>query len=238
MPGIHPMEKENRLRSFHVLFSVLFLTAVAHAQSPTTAPTTQPISGKRGTPVQLFNGKDLSGWKWTGQTPGKMEETWTVNDGVLHETGKPTGYLSTDKQFGGNYILIVEQRHLQRGGGGILFGITGEDKVWPVCMQVQGSLGSYGDLVNQGKFKWTVDQSRYRASANDSRVFKSGPMSEKPMNEWNTVVLIVDHGTVSVEVNGVLQNVAKDMPGLSGAIGLQAEGAAMEFRKIELIPID
>jgi hypothetical protein len=226
------------LRPIHSIVIALFIASFSHAQSPTTAPTTQPISGKLGTPVQLFNGKDLSGWKWTGQTPGKIEETWTVVDGALHETGKPTGYLSTEKQFGPNYVLIVEQRHLQRGGGGILFGITGEDKVWPKTMQVQGTLGSYGDLVNQANFKWTVDQARFRSSATDSRVLKSGPMSEKPMNEWNTVVLIVNKETVSVEVNGVLQNVAKDMPDLTGAIGLQAEGAAMEFRKIELIPIE
>jgi hypothetical protein len=219
---------------------VLFLSASAFAQAPTTAPTSQPISGKLGTPIDLFNGKDFSGWTWYAQTGGKMEDTWSIKDGAMHMTGKPTGYIRTDKEYGPNYILIVEQRHIERGGGGILFGITGPDKEWPKTMQVQGSLGSVGDLINQGSFPWVTDPSRFRKDADGvtTRVTKIGPTSEKPMGEFSTVETIVDHGTVTVKVNDKIQNIVSGMPDLTGKIGFQAEGAAMEFRKVRLIPIE
>lgn len=220
---------------------LLLIAETAIAQAPTTAPSVPPLSGKLGTPIQLFNGKDLTGWAGTDANGGKMEDVWSVKDGAIHSerSAALNSYIRTDKEFGPNYVLTVEQRHLKQGGGGILFGITGPDKIWPKTMQVQGTSGSVGDVVNQGEFKWTVDQSRFRSSAADSRVLKIGPASEKPLGEWNTVELTVDNGTVSVKVNGVLQNVATDMPDLTGRIGMQFEtGASMEFRKVQVTPIE
>ena len=66
---------------------------------------------------------------------------------------------------------------------------------------------------------------------------KIGPVSEKPLGEWNVLDIIVDHGNVTVRVNGQLQNVATGMDDLTGKIGFQAEGAAMEFRKVQVTPI-
>ena len=43
---------------------IAMLTPLALAQAPTTLPTTQPLSGKLGTPIELFNGKDFTGWSW------------------------------------------------------------------------------------------------------------------------------------------------------------------------------
>lgn len=204
------------------------------------APATQPITGRLGEPVQLFNGKDLTGWTACDANGGKLEDIWSVKDGAIHSehAGALNSYIRTDKEYGPNYILVVEQRHLKSGGGGILFGLTGPDKIWPKTMQIQGTLGSVGDIVNQGEFKWTVDQAKFRSSATDSRVLKVGPASEKPLGEWNTVQLVVNHGQVSVKVNGQLQNTAIDMPDLTGKIGFQFEtGASMEFRKVQLTPI-
>jgi hypothetical protein len=187
----------------------------------------------------LFNGKDLVGWSAFAADNSKLEDTWSVKDGAIHSerAQQINAYIRTDKEFGPNYVLIVEERHLQNGGGGILFGITGPDKIWPKTMQVQGTFGSVGDLVNQGEFKWTVDQSRFRKGPDDSRVLKIGPASEKPMGQWNTVELTVDHGNVWVKVNGQLQNIATGMPDLAGKIGFQFERASMEFRKAQVTPI-
>src|SRR5205823_10793648 len=106
-----------------------------------------PLSGALGTPVQLFNGKDLHGWVWYQRPPRTatapaavdIEQVWSVADGVLHTRGKPTGYIHTEKAFGENYLLTVEQRHIGKGNGGILFAITGPDKVWPRCLEAQGA---------------------------------------------------------------------------------------------------
>jgi hypothetical protein len=58
------------------------------------------------------------------------------------------------------------------------------------------------------------------------------------VGEWNTVEVMVDHGNVVVKVNGAIQNVATDADDLGGQIGLQSEGTPMEFRRIELRPIE
>ena len=57
-----------------------------------------------GKTIDLFNGKDLSGWK-TFLTPAdkgktKPEEVWSVNNGMLICTGKPFGYVITEKEYG------------------------------------------------------------------------------------------------------------------------------------------
>ena len=59
----------------------------------------------------LFNGRDLTGWVNANCAP----ETWSVREGVIHCTGKPTGALRTTRQYE-NFILEVEWRHLTSGG--------------------------------------------------------------------------------------------------------------------------
>jgi hypothetical protein len=50
--------------------------------------------------------------------------------------------------------------------------------------------------------------------------------------------VIVDNGNLTVKVNGVPANFASETESLAGKIGLQAEGGQMEFRKVELTPIE
>ena len=51
----------------------------------------------------LFNGKDLAGWHNVNGAPG----TFFVKDDMIITTGKPTGYLRTDKQYE-NFIAEFE----------------------------------------------------------------------------------------------------------------------------------
>jgi len=223
----------------NTLFAVM-LTAVLNATTATTAP---PLSGKLGEPIQLFNGKDLSGWVWYQRPPKagatvpttmmSIGEVWTVRDGVLHTKGKPTGYIRTETEYD-NYVLTVEQRHVAAGNGGILFALTGPDKIWPRCLEAQGANGEEGDIRNIAEFKLTMDASRVEPK----RLKRIGPSSEKPPGEWETIQVVVDHGNVTVTVNGVLQNTATSAESLAGKIGLQSEGGEMEFRRIEVRPIE
>ena len=55
----------------------------AGVRAPTLKRTSAPVWGK---PIQLFNGKDLTGWRPTSKpNPSK---TWTVEDGTLISPGK------------------------------------------------------------------------------------------------------------------------------------------------------
>jgi hypothetical protein len=231
-----------------VLAAIAFVlySQIAFAESPTTAPAAAPtISGKLGTPIQLFNGKDLTGWTWFARPPkgdpatqpsAKLEDVWSVHDGVLHDVGKPTGYVYSNKEFS-NYRLIVEQRHIKKGNGGILIAVRAPEKVWPKCIEVQGGSGGEGDMYNHGSYKFTVDPARLmKGKAYGIKMI--GPASAKPIGEWDTIEVVVDHGKLWAIVNGQLQNVVTDAEDLTGQIGLQAEGGEMEFRKVELTPIE
>lgn len=58
------------------------------------------------------------------------------------------------------------------------------------------------------------------------------PSAEKPFGEWNRLKITVEDETVTSYLNGVLMNRVKGVKTPEGAIGLQSEGGAIEFRAI------
>ena len=58
--------------------------------------------------------------------------------------------------------------------------------------------------------------------------------SEKPVGEWNTMLIEVLGNEIKVWVNEVLVNHGFDCTADNGQIALQAEGSEVEFRKLEL----
>lgn len=64
----------------------------------------------RTSAINLFNGKDLSGWYTVIEKVGinsDPEGIFKVENGILHILGKQFGYLCTKKEYE-NYRLIVE----------------------------------------------------------------------------------------------------------------------------------
>src|SRR5437588_7062389 len=57
----------------------------------------------------MFNGKDLKGWVNVNCAP----ETFFVKDNEIITTGKPTGYLRTEKQYE-NFIADFEWMHVNK----------------------------------------------------------------------------------------------------------------------------
>ncbi len=84
---------------------------------------------KSGKAVELFNGECLTGWQcFTGDSDVKMEDVWSVKDGLLVCKGEPLGYLYTTKDFE-NFKLIVEWRWApgkEPGNSGVLLRVTGD----------------------------------------------------------------------------------------------------------------
>ena len=66
--------------------------------------------------MELFNGKDLTGWVDVNTSP----ETWSVKDGLLVCKGKPIGVMRSEKQYE-NFILHIEWRHMESGGNSGVF---------------------------------------------------------------------------------------------------------------------
>lgn len=187
--------------------------------------------------ISLFNGKDLSGWTFHLDNPkAKMSDVWSVKDGVLSCKGNPRGYIRTKDDYE-NYVLKLQWRFDPAkgpGNSGVLLRMVGEDKVWPKSIEAQLQSRNAGDIWNIDKVQMTVAPDRTEGR----RTIKLHETNEKPLGEWNEYEITADHGTITLKVNGLVQNVATDCAQVPGKICLQSEGAYIEFRDIELKPID
>jgi len=187
-------------------------------------------------PVDLFNGKDLSGWSYIiGDAPSDITKVCSVKEGVLVCVGSPNGYL----QVGGvreNYLLHFEWRwpttNPKNNGGGLINMTAGalQENLWPICFQAQLKTQSAGDYI--------VMSSATSAEAGPGKTLvKQKAVSEKPVGEWNAADVVVRGDTITYIVNGVEQNkLTKCVPSF-GKIGFQVEGYAYEMRNVKLLPL-
>src|ERR1039457_5128302 len=131
--------------------AAIFFLALMHS-TPGLAQNgdlTYPPAHSRENEVALFNGRDFSGFTFCMKDNADPLQTWSVTNGVILCTGKPTGYLRTTQSYS-NYFLTVEWRFVKiapkADNTGILVHIQPGDKVWPQCIQVQGKHDRQGDL--------------------------------------------------------------------------------------------
>ncbi len=220
------------------LIVVAFSIALHWSQStPAVAPPPSAVDPKAVAPAKsewrdLFNGKDLDGWTPFLGVAGDPKLVWSVRDGVLVCGGKPTGYIRTTEDFT-NFELELEWRFdpkLGPGNSGVLLRLVGADQVWPKSIEAQLESRSAGDIWNIGEFPMRADASR----TDGRHTAKANPTNEKPLGEWNKYSIRLDHGRLELRVNGEVQNVAEGCEVVPGKIGLQSEGAHIEFRRIRL----
>ncbi len=182
-----------------------------------------------GETVRLFNGKDLTGWTFSSSA---NKQAWGVKDRVLTNTGRPTGYLCTDKDYT-NYVIRLQMRHLGKGNCGVLLRKVGPDKVWPRSIEAQGQYRAMGDIWNIDRFPMKIDPARTQGR----HTRKLYPSNEKEVGGWNEYEIYLNKGDLRIYVNGLLQNTATACWETPGRICLQSEGSAVEFRNILLLPI-
>lgn len=199
----------------------------------------------------LFNGKDLSGWHV--DVPKMDEDSTAINpfivrDGMLVSLGTPAGHLITDEVFG-DYRLEVEYRFAGVPGncGVLVFASTPRAlyEMFPKSIEVQMMHENAGDFwcivedikvpnmeERRGpKENWGITEGKGR------RILNLTDGSEKPVGEWNNMVIECLGNTVKVWVNGDLVNHGTEATASKGNIAVQAEGSEVEFRKLELTPI-
>lgn len=168
----------------------------------------------------LFNGKDMSAF----QLVKAPAETWSVDEGVIKCTGKPNGYFATKKSYT-NYNLRLDFRFPEKAGNsGYLLNITGEHKVWPKCIEVQGHYNSVGTIFPAGGAKGP------RPKVNKEALAKA----RKPAKEWNSIEIIVRDGAITSILNGVKISESEPYALKTGQIGFQSEGAPIDFRNLRI----
>ena len=203
--------------------------------------------------VSLFNGKDLTGW--SADVPGKDKNpdapaSFIVRDGMLVSLGVPRGHLLTDTLYR-EYRLQVEYRFPGKPGNcGVLVHasrLRALSAMFPQSIEVQMQHGQAGDfwcieenieVPNMEARRPRKEGQKYGGSSGDARrILNLTDGSEKPLGEWNTMVIEARGRTVKVWVNGDLVNDGFNSTADRGKIALQAEGAEVEFRKVEVGPL-
>src|SRR5882757_3190980 len=119
--------------------------------------------------VSLINGRDFTGWYTMLQNSGKgvaeTKKMVTMEQEMLHIMGNQVtdekfepGYLATNQEFENVRIRVeykwgvkqFDPRSIAKRDNGLLYGLVGEDKVWPTCAECQIEEGDVGDFFLVG----------------------------------------------------------------------------------------
>ncbi|GIW86106.1 MAG: hypothetical protein KatS3mg108_0430 [Isosphaeraceae bacterium] len=199
------------------------------------------VPALRADEIPLFNGRNLDGWTAVLDKPdADPAQTWSVADGVLRCTGRPIGYIRTNKDDYHDYVLTLEWRWpegSQGGNNGVLVHTSTPNAlgIWPKSIEVQLASGDAGDFWVIGT---ELDVPNEETRKRDRRHINLTDGSEKPIGQWNTMEITCKGDTIRVRINGELVNEASGCSVTRGAICLQSEGAPIEFRNIVLRPIE
>ncbi|HEX8916065.1 MAG TPA: DUF1080 domain-containing protein [Humisphaera sp.] len=161
---------------------VPFAAPAADAPKPAAAAEA-PAAGKA---VELFNGKDLTGWGYkTGEKfDGKTESTdkrYTVKDGVLTvNPGKGINQLWTTAEFPGDFDLTLEFRAGEKADSGLF--------LRKPQLQVR-------DYLTVGPYK---------------------QLKKYKPQEWNQIVVHVRGNVAHCECNGEVLEAALKLPETGG----------------------
>jgi hypothetical protein len=194
-------------KSLSLSFILVVLATVAHAQKS----------------FDLFNGKDLRGWKVHGT------EKWYAEKGeLICESGpdKEYGYLATEKTFK-DFELTLEFKQESNGNSGVFFHcslqgtkIAGwQAEVAPPGHHTGGIYESYGR-------EWLIQPDSAK-----EKVLKG--------DDWNTMKVKVKGDEVTTWLNGVEMISLKDQKigSVTGQIALQIHaggGVKVRWRNIKV----
>jgi len=206
-----------------------------------------------GDAILLFNGRDLSGWVADVPAADRNPDigpSFVIRDGMLVSLGKPPGHLITEQSYS-DYRLEVEYRFPKKAGNcGVLVHASKPRALYgmfPQSIEVQMHSGDAGDfwcieenieVPDMEKRRPRKEGQKYGGGPRDARrILNLTDDSEKPIGEWNRMVIECLGDEIKVWVNGDLVNHGFNSTASSGKIALQAEGTEVEFRTVKLTPL-
>jgi hypothetical protein len=172
-----------------VLLAMSGSVALAFATMPVPATlAVTPASPADAEWKQLFNGKDLSGWKHVG--PGGM----TVEDGLIRTHGGMGLLYWTGGKLGNCRIRVVYRMLHQNDNSGVFIRIPVEPReAW---MPVNYGYEVQIDNIAKGEDEYHITGTLYSLTKPLARPGKPGP-------QWNTLLITLDGLRTIVDVNGV-----------------------------------
>nr|WP_303652909.1 DUF1080 domain-containing protein [Paludisphaera mucosa] len=186
--------------------------------------------------VELFDGKDLAGWK------GPVDN-YEVVDGAIRCKPEHGGTIYYDKEYG-DFVALVEFRLPPGGNNGLAIRYPGQgDAAYQGMTELQ--------VLDDGHEKYgKLDPRQAHGSAYGQVAAQRGYL--RPVGEWNYEKVTVKGPKIQVELNGTtildadLSTVKEFMansphPGKDlkkGYFGFAGHNDPVEFRAISLKPLD
>jgi Domain of Unknown Function (DUF1080) len=162
--------------------------------------------------TSLFNGKDLSMW----QNADKQPE-WTVENGVIHYTGKGGKNLATTQKFK-DFEMWIDWKVAKGGDSGIYLRGKPRVQIW------DNDEGSGGLSANK------------KGSDGQLPLYTGKQRKDKKPGDWNTFYLKMVGAKVTVALNDVIVvDNADFLDGkipAEGPIELQAHDTPLWFRNV------
>jgi hypothetical protein len=224
---------------------VLLIASIAQANSQ--GPTDNVLSQKekRDGWLLLFDGKTLDGWMTSSKTSSKVP----VEDGCIQPHGCG-GYMMVHEKMWENFVLSLDFKISKGCNSGVFF------RTYSLTPRRDNDVGYNG-------IEMAIDDTAPNAGYVDTGAIydlsKPTKNAQKPVGEWNHLVLTVDGNKVTVNLNGEVVNrvdldqfteknrrpdgtehkfdiAYKDHP-RKGYIGLQDHGSPCWFKNIKLKPL-
>lgn len=179
------------------------------------------------------------------------DTTWYKKGDTLVGKGWPIGVVRSERMYQ-NFIMHVEWRHMEKGGNSGIFAWCDaqpeQDSRLPGGVEIQmleldwvnqnkrnGETPPiayvHGELFGAGKTKTTPDNPRgERSKSIENRCVGVG--------QWNTYTVVCVDGTIKLSVNGKYVNGIRQSSQRKGYLCLEAEGARIEFRNLQVIELE
>ncbi len=223
------------LKIFGLLLSLWVLLGPSVGADEPKSPARSALETDPKGWMDLFNGKDLKGWKRVPIAPDdklNAKNPWAVDDkkglllcdgvGVkemlLHETPRSDGIFHVEWRF-------RKTKDKVGYNGGVYVRTASDGKVW---LQAQVAhlekpplvADLFGDMLVGGKLQ--------RVQINGS-----GHKRVRPIGDWNTYEITCQGKSVTVWLNGAVVTTWNDCQVPAGHVGLQAEFFFLEFKNLK-----
>ncbi len=218
-PGDGDMQFEGQKEGEILKGTMVYTDGNTYNWTATLAPelpyTKNPEWGK---PIEIFNGKDLSGWRALGD-----ENQWIVEDGILKSPKSGVNLVSEESFM--DFKLHIEFRYPEGSNSGIY--LRGRYEVQ--IMDNKGETPS--DVLFGGIYGFLTPTE----------------MAAKAAGEWQTYDITLIGRRLSIVANGIPIINDQLIPGITGGaldnnealpgpLLIQGDHGAIEFRKIVVSP--
>ncbi|WP_316809918.1 DUF1080 domain-containing protein [Pedobacter heparinus] len=184
-------------------------------KAPYLKRTAAPVWGKA---IDLFNGKDLSGWKATGKNQ------WEVKNGIL-TSPKPGSNLITEQKFN-DFKLHVEFKYPKGGNSGVYLRGRYETQIEDSPKDAHPNSVLFGGIYGF-------------LTANEMATLGPDQWQAYDITLVGRMVTVIANGKTIIsnqEIPGITGGALDSNEGEPGSIYLQGDHQPIEFRKIVITP--